>query len=162
MNQARIGVVGFCPPTKYDEQQALRHLVDAFDRAVSDFHDRNIVIVSGVTNVGVLAQAYRLATGRGFETGGVACEKAAKYELFPTTETPIIVGKKWGDESPVFMHGIQSIKDVDPAKVQDYLNHPHYGLDAIIRIGGGPQSFRETAMLRDMGKPIYEFDLPRL
>ena len=162
MNQARIGVVGYCPPTKYDERKALEHLEEAFARVEADFPNRRIVVVSGATNVGVLAQAYKLATERGYETGGVACEKAANYELFPMTEKPLFVGKHWGDESPVFVNGIDAIKDVDPEKVAQYLNHPHYGLDAIVRIGVGPQSIREATAVRAMGKPTYEFDLPKI
>ena len=162
MNMARIGVVGYCPPTKYDERKSLEHLEEAFDRVEADFPDRRIVVVSGATNVGVLAQAYRLATERGYETGGVACKKAADFDLFPMTETPIIVGKNWGAESPVFVNGIDAIKDVDSEKVREYLNHPHYGLDAMVRIGVGPQSIREATMIREMGKPTYEFDLLKL
>lgn len=161
MKQARIGVVGYCPPTKYDEKKALAYLEEAFERVEVNFPNRQIVIVSGATNVGVLAQAYLLATQRGYQTGGVACEKAANFELYPMTEKPIIVGKNWGAESPVFVNGIDAIRDVDPAKIQEYLNHPHYGLDAIVRIGVGPQSIREATMIREMGKPTYEFDLPK-
>jgi len=162
MNQARIGVVGYCPPTKYDEKKAEEQLEKAFDQAESDFPNRRIVIVSGATKVGVLAQAYKQATERGYQTGGVACEKAADFELFPTTERPIIVGKNWGDDSPVFVNGIGAIRDVDPEKVREFLDHPHRGLDAMIRIGVGPQSVSEAAMIREQGKPTYEFDLPKL
>ena len=35
MNQARIGVVGYCPPTKYDEKKALKHLEEAFDKVLN-------------------------------------------------------------------------------------------------------------------------------
>ncbi len=162
MTQARIGVVGYCPPTKYDERKALEQLEEAFDKVEADFSGRNIVIVSGATNVGVLAQAYQLATERGYQTGGVACEKAADFDLFSMTEKPIIVGKNWGAESPIFVNGIDAIRDVDSEKVREYLNHPHYGLDAMVRIGVGPQSIREATMIRDMRKPTYEFDLPKL
>lgn len=162
MAQARIGVVGYCPPTKYDDRKSLEHLEEAFDKVEAEFSGRNIVVVSGATNVGVLAQAYQLATERGYQTSGVACEKAADFDLFPMTEKPIIVGKEWGAESPVFVNGIDAIRNVDPDKVREYMNHPHYGLDAMVRIGVGPQSIREATMIRDMGKPTYEFDLPKL
>ncbi|MFH1400003.1 MAG: hypothetical protein ABIH41_00645 [Nanoarchaeota archaeon] len=162
MNQARIGVAGYCPPTKYDKRMALKYLENAFDKVEVDFSGREIVIVSGATNVGVLAQAYQLATDRGYKTGGVTSEKAAEFELFPMTEKPIIVGKDWGAESPIFINGIDAIKDVDPEKVVEYMNHPHYGLDAIVRIGVGPQSIREANMVRELGRPAYEYDLPKL
>ncbi|MBT4376465.1 hypothetical protein HOD29_03760 [archaeon] len=162
MELARIGVVGYCPPTKYDKEKALKYLEEAFDKVQSDFPNQKVVVVSGATNVGVLSQAYQLATERGYETGGVASEKAAGFDLFPMTETPIIVGKDWGSESSVFIYGINSIKDVDSDKVKEYSNHPHDGLDAMIRIGVGPQSLREATMVQEMGKPTYEYDLPKL
>lgn len=162
MAQVRIGVVGYCPPTKYDEEIALKNLEEAFDKLRVDFPDREVVIVSGATNVGILAQAYALATQRGFKTGGVACEKAVNFELYPMTEQPIIVGANWGAESSVFINGIGAIAQVASDKVEQYKHHPHYGLDAMIRIGVGPQSIRETQMIKGMGKPTYEYDLPRL
>lgn len=162
MKPVRIGVVGYCPPTNYDEEKALRCLEEAFNRIEIDFPKSNILIVSGVTNVGVLAQAYKLATERGFGTGGVACEKATHYDLFSTTERPVIVGQNWGDESTIFINGIKEIAQVDPNKVAQYSDHPHYGLDALIRIGVGPQSMREAEMMTKMGKVTYEFDLPKL
>lgn len=127
-----------------------------------DFPERDFVIVSGVSNVGVPAQAYAAATVLGYRTGGVACEKAAGFEWFPLTEEPIIAGKAWGDESSVFTDGISALERVDPSKVARYAGHPHYGLDAMIRIGMGAQSLRETVRIRDQGKPVYEYDLPRL
>ena len=162
MDMVRIGVVGYCPPTKYDEIKALKLLEDAFDRVQSNFPGKKIVVVSGATNVGVLAQAYQLARERGYETGGVACEKAMDFDLFPMTEKPIIVGKDWGAESLIFVNGIDAIKNVAPEKVAEYLNHPHYGLDAMVRIGVGPQSIIDADMIKAMGKPTYEYDLPKL
>jgi hypothetical protein len=159
MEPARIGVVGYCPPTKYDEKKAQEYLEDAFDNVDVDFFGRDIVIVSGATNVGVLAQAYALATKRGYATGGVACEKAADYELFPLTEEPIIIGKEWGSESPIFVLGTGAIPYVDPEKIKRYAGHPHNGLDAIIRIGMGSQSMAETELMRALGKKTYEYDL---
>jgi len=82
--------------------------------------------------------------------------------LFHTTEKPVIVGKDWGAESPIFLNGVDVIRTVDPDKIAEYLNHPHYGLDAMVRIGVGPQSIKETDMVKAMGKPTYEFDLPKL
>lgn len=162
MNVARIGVVGYCPPTKYDGKRALAFLEEAFDQCERDFSGRKLVIVSGVTNNGVLAQAYALATERGYETGGVACVRAIQFELFPLTEEPILIGHEWGDESLVFVHGISAIKDVDPDKIAKYCFHPHYGLDAMIRVGLGPQSVRETNMIKVLGKPTYELDLEKM
>ena len=58
MTELKLGVVGYCPPTKFDEVKALDYLRDAYDKASSDFPDHEITIVSGLTNVGVLKLAY--------------------------------------------------------------------------------------------------------
>jgi hypothetical protein len=50
---------------------------------------------------------------------------------------------------------------VDKSKVNQYKDHPHYGLDTIVRIGLGPQSLDEAARVRELKKPTYEYDLPR-
>ncbi|MFH1850526.1 MAG: hypothetical protein ABH879_10205 [archaeon] len=135
-------------------------LVRAYDIIEARFSD--ILIMSGLTDVGIPAQAYRLATERGYETGGIACERAREYECYPTTEEPIIIGKYWGAVIPVFVQGVSAIAEVDPDKFQQYFGHPHYGLDAMIRIGGGPQSARETQRTKELGRPAYEFGLPRI
>ncbi|MBI3334262.1 hypothetical protein HYZ97_02145 [Candidatus Pacearchaeota archaeon] len=162
MKQLRVGVVGYCPPSRYDERKAKTYLRDAFARVTLESPDREIVIVSGLTNVGVLAQAYKLATERGYKTAGVACELATSFELFPTTEEPIIVGKRWGDESIIFTRGVAEVAKVDSSKEGQYRGHPHYGLDALIKIGGGNQSAKEAELLREAGKIVFEYDLPRL
>ncbi|MBI4148037.1 hypothetical protein HY490_01990 [Candidatus Woesearchaeota archaeon] len=76
---------------------------------------------------------------RGYRTVGIACAKAKDYELFPVNEK-IIVGDNWGDESPVFLNYI----------------------DVLVRVGGGAQSKRETAETKSRGKPVIEYDLPKL
>ena len=147
----RIGVVGYCPPTKFDEKLALDYIVDAYNRVSADFHGCEITIVSGLTYVGVLKIAYEEAKRRSWKTAGVACKKAQSHLLFPVDETPLIVGEKWGDESDVFINGT-SIPGT----------HHEHGLDAIIRIGVGEQSIKETEFLKSKGKPTYEYDLPRI
>lgn len=140
MNHLRLGVVGYCPPTKFDEKKAIEYLANAFDRVISDFPDYKITMVAGVTNVGVLKLAYIEAKRRGWRTAGVACKKAYDFELFPTDEEPIIIGENWGDESPAFVNSI----------------------DALVRIGMGKQSLNEAYQVREKGKKTYEYDLPIL
>ena len=140
MNKLRLGVVGYCPPTKFDEKKAIEYLCDAFDRVISDFPNHEVTMVAGVTNVGVLKLAYIEAKRRGWRTAGVGCKKAYDFEWFPTDEEPIIIGENWGDESPTFLNSI----------------------DALVRIGIGEQSLDEAAQIMEKGKKTYEYDLPRL
>ncbi|MEK7101193.1 MAG: hypothetical protein AAB921_03790 [Patescibacteria group bacterium] len=134
---ARIGVVGYCPPTKFDENEARRAIIDAYDQLADLYPGQSIAIVSGLTDVGVLAIAYAEAQKRGWMTVGVACERAMEHPLFPVN-VPIVVGEKWGDESPMFV-GM---------------------LDGMIRIGGGKQSIRETEEVKARGLPTLEYDVP--
>ena len=137
--ELRVGVVGYCPPTVFDEDEARRMIRDAYDKIAELFGDREVVIVSGLTNVGVLKIAYEEATRRGWRTAGIACERAQEHELYPVDEK-MIVGKNWGDESPTFVANIQ----------------------AIVRIGVGKQSLRETELVKSRGFPAFEYDLPSM
>jgi hypothetical protein len=135
----RVGVVGYCPPTKFDENKARRMINEAYDEVVICSVPYPVAIVSGLTKVGVLAIAYEEAVKRGWRTVGVACKRAMEHPLFPVDEQ-LVVGDNWGDESPTFV----SI------------------LDAMIRIGTGKQSIRETNAVRTQGLPTFEYDLPVL
>jgi len=139
MSVLNIGVVGYCPPTKFDKVEAQHMIVEAYDQIEQLYTDRPKAIVSGLTNVGVLKIAYEEAVKRGWNTVGIAYQKAEGYELFPVDEK-IIVGQEWGDESPTFLDRI----------------------DLIIRIGMGAQSIAETKETKHRGKPAIEYDLPIL
>src|SRR3989338_8138687 len=122
MKILRLGVVGYCPPTKFDERKALKLLQEAYNQVAKDFPTYEIIVVSGLTNVGTIKLAYEEAKRKGWKTAGVACKKAFNYKnLFQTDEKPVIVGENWGDESESFVNSI----------------------DALIRIGGGSQSLQE-------------------
>ncbi|MBI2129700.1 hypothetical protein HYU07_05680 [Candidatus Woesearchaeota archaeon] len=150
MNKLRLGVAGYCPPTRFDEKKALDCIIDAYNLIIQDFPNHEITVVAGVTNVGVLKLAYEEAKRRGWKTAGVGCKKAYDFEWFPTDEQPIIVGENWGDESQAFVHG---------TKIP---HHPHEnGLDALVRIGGGAQSLREIDQMKAMGKSTYEYELEK-
>lgn len=135
----RIGVVGYCPPSRFDEGKALGYLRYAFDNIQSKYPKRPKVVVSGLTNVGVLKLAYEEAKRRRWKTAGVACKKAYEFKnnWFPVDENPIIVGEEWGEESPTFLETI----------------------DMIVRVGGGKQSRRECAETKSMDKEVYEYEL---
>jgi len=131
-----LGVVGYCPPSRYMEDEARRMVNEGFDQVATKHPDEEINVVSGLTHVGVLGIAYEEAQKRGWKTTGIACKKAEDYPLFPVDEKQI-VGKNWGDESETFIDSI----------------------DGILRVGGGPQSKREVAMVEEKGGEVIEFEL---
>ena len=135
----RVGLVGYCPPSKFDEDEARRMINEAYDQISERFAYKDIALVSGLTNVGVLKIGYEEAVKRGWSTIGVACERAMEHPLFPVT-SKIVIGENWGDESPLFV-GM---------------------LDAMIRVGGGKQSITETEQVRERDLPVYEYELPVL
>ena len=137
--QLRIGVVGYCPPTKFDENEALRMLRKAYDLIETEFPDTSKTVVSGLTAVGVLKIAYEEAIRRGWRTEGIACKRAEEHPFFPVDEKKI-VGENWGDESQEFLSA----------------------LDCMVRIGVGKQSIEECATIRERELPTYEYDLQPL
>lgn len=136
MGELRIGVVGYSAQ-KFDEAEARRMIIEAYDTFDARYLDKSKVVVSGLTDLGIPALAYREAVRRGWRTVGIACSKAANYDCFSVDER-IIVGNNWGDESPTFLDSI----------------------DVLVRVGGGNQSMNETAEMRTRSKPIIEYDLP--
>lgn len=136
MKEIRIGVVGYCPPTKFDEVKARLMIFNAFNQVNNLYPCASKSVVSGLTNVGVLKIAYEEAKKREWKTAGIACKKAENYELFPVDEK-IIIGENWGDESQTFLDNI----------------------DIIIRIGTGKQSITETEEAKRLGKIAIEYNL---
>ena len=139
MENFHIGVVGYCPPTRFNVREAAFMARSAFDTIEIEFPDVPKIVVSGLTDVGVLAIAYAEARKRGWKTMGIACMRAFEHPLFPV-DKKIIVGATWGDESPRFL-----------AK-----------LDCMVRIGMGKQAVAECAIIAARGLPTYEFDLPAI
>ena len=137
MSTLKIGVVGYCPPTQFDEHKANELLLDALQAVQADHPDaRDFWIVSGLCDVGVPALAYRAASVRGWKTSGIACAKAVEYECFDVDDRKI-VGENWGDESETFLEEI----------------------DVIVRIGGGQQSHAEVKAFVETGGRAYEYEL---
>ena len=135
MNEIKIGVTGYADQ-KFDASEAVKILRETYDLIDGRYPGKSKTIVSGLTNIGVPALAYREAVLRGWRTVGIACSKAKDYDCFPVDEE-IIVGQEWGDESPTFIKSV----------------------DVFIRIGGGEQAIGETAEFRKSGRPVFEYDL---
>ena len=115
----RIGIVGYSGQ-KFDTDKATAILKDALSlRAI---HHPNSVVVTGYTDLGIPAIAYREGVKLGMGTVGIACKKAFENPLFPCDEV-VIVGEDWGDESDTFLASI----------------------DEMIKVGGGRQSEFEFA-----------------
>lgn len=138
MSEIKIGVVGYSAQ-KFDESEAVRMLREAYDLIDRQYSGKSKAVVSGLTDLGIPALAYREAVSRGWRTVGIACSKAKDYTCFPVDEE-IIVGSEWGEESQTFLKS----------------------LDVLVRVGGGKQSIRETAEFRESGRPVFEYYLQAL
>lgn len=134
-----VGVVGYSQQ-KFDENEASLILEDAFDSIeeeyISNGEFEHIVVVSGLTNMGIPSVAYQVAEDNGYETIGVAPDAARELELYDVDEI-YWVGEQFGDESQVFIDMI----------------------DVIIRVGGGEQSLKEVEMAEEEDISVIEYDL---
>lgn len=139
ISELRIGVVGYCPPTKFNSELAREYIRNSYNLLEMDFPNIPKKVVSGLTNVGIIAIAYSEAINRNWRTMGVACSKANDYPCFPVDEK-IIIGGNWGDESKTFLDNI----------------------DILVRVGGGKQAHMETRNAIEMQKKVLEYDLPTL
>ena len=134
----RIGVVGYSG--KKFNQIVAKALMEIVLDLVEEYHkDKEYMLVSGLTDLGIPAIAYRSAKKRKWKTMGIACEKAEEYDLYPVDEK-IIEGKDWGDESVTFLDNI----------------------DVLVRIGGGEQSMDEVEKAKKKNITVYEYDLPEI
>jgi hypothetical protein len=141
MNSLNVGLVGYCPPTKYDEAEAARLVEEALDAVVREYPDvEEFTLVAGLTDMGVQALAYRSAKKRGWMTVGIACTKAEKYGWFDVDEYTIVPGDRWGVESETFLKEC----------------------DVLVRIGGGEQSHREAKLFAERGGKVYAYELAAL
>lgn len=138
-NKLYVGVVGYSNQD-FDETEATIILEEAFDDIETEYVDNgdfeSIVVVSGLTNIGIPSIAYQVADERGYETVGVAPDEASEYELYDVDEI-YWVGETFGDESQAFIDMI----------------------DVIIRVGGGEQSKREVEMAEEDDLSVIEYDL---
>ena len=130
-----IGIIGYSAQ-KFDEHEATQ-ILDALLQPYYGLSD--VTIISGLTDLGIPAIAYRLAANNGLTTGGIACAKATHYDCFPCDWVNII-GDDWGYESKSFLNI----------------------LDLLIRVGGGKQSLAEVNLAKAIGIPVIERELPTL
>lgn len=145
MSTLKVGLVGYCPPTKFDSVRAKELVEQALDRVQRDHPAVNqFVLVSGLANVGIPAIGYAIAQGRpNWETMGIACEEVNGFEWFPVSiEPPIIVGRDWGDESQRFLQECDG--------------------GVLVRVGGGTQSHEEAGQFARNGGTVYAYELPVL
>ena len=112
MEELKIGVVGYSAQ-KFNEGEAQRMISEAYDTINSQSNGKQKTIVSGLTDLGIPAVAYREAVKRGWKTIGVACSKAEEYDCFPVNERQII-GNEWGDESETFLNQLEILVRVSP------------------------------------------------
>lgn len=126
-----IGVVGYSAQD-FDEELAKDALADAYD-GIETETDSTPVVVSGLTDLGIPALAYREAATREWKTVGVACAKASDFDCYPVDEREI-VGEDWGDESDRFLSRI----------------------DVLVRVGGGEQAHAEMAEARERGITVRD------
>lgn len=108
--------------------------------AISSSVLSNFAICSGLTNLGIPALAYEWAADHNLFTIGVACAKAQEHPCYPVNET-FIAGENWGDESALFLAMI----------------------DALVQVGGGPQSQAEAEAFQATfpNKPFVYLPLTR-
>ena len=129
----RIGVVGYSA-AKFNVGLAEKYL----RQALSPFSDGSeIELISGLTDIGIPALAYRIADEYGWKTMGIACVKATECQCY-LVDRRQIVGDEWGDESRTFLSQI----------------------DILVRVGGGKQSISEEAEARKLNIQVISYELP--
>ena len=130
-----VGVVGYSK-SNFDHSEAEKLIKKAFDEIENKYPDKQKNCVSGWTNQGVPAIDYAEAVKWGWK-----CNIADDHEWLEGEqwgdESKNIEGEQWGDESKKFL----SL------------------LDAIIRVGGGKQSFDEVESAKEKNLPVFEFEL---
>ncbi len=126
----KYGIVGFSR-NQFDKTSAYKILAELFSSVKAKHSDKEVEIVSGYTNSGVPKIAYELADKFGFTTVGFSAKQALNVRsgVYPVQKV-ILKGDRFGDES------------------EDFVKY----IDGLIRIGGGPQSRRETEMFKRLHK----------
>lgn len=132
-DKIRIGIVGYC--SKYFDKKDAKAKIEKIIKKIAK-NKLRISIVSGLTNIGIMAIAYKIADENNYETVGYACKKALEMELF-NVDKKHIIGDRWGDES------------------EDFINN----IDVLIKAGGGEQSEKELEMAKKLGIETYECDV---
>lgn len=132
-----IGFVGFSDEDCFIKKDAKKIIEKIFDEIDKEFTGY-VNIISGATNMGIPKLVYEEAKNRGHKLIGVMCKKGYEYEIF-NVDKLIVKGEKWGDESETFLNMI----------------------DRLYRIGGGPQSLKETKLAKKKGINVIEYNLKK-
>ncbi|AEO93604.1 gp345 [Bacillus phage G] len=125
-----IGFIGYSS-AQFDEEKA-KEIVEEIFKSLN----KNDVIVSGATNLGIPKLVYKKANELGMKTVGVMCEEGRSEELADLDEL-IVEGENWGDESEKFLSMIS----------------------VLYKIGGGKQSTVEFKKANEMGIKTFEYEL---
>jgi predicted Rossmann-fold nucleotide-binding protein len=125
-----IGVIGYSNQD-FNSEKAKEHIRKALNKIENKYNSNNYCIISGYTDLGIPALAYREANKRDYKTVGIACSKAKQYETYPV-DRKYIIGSDWSDESQKFLEEI----------------------DCLIQIGGGEQSKDELEKAKKLNIPI--------
>ncbi|MCK5017277.1 MAG: hypothetical protein KAS32_09400 [Candidatus Peribacteraceae bacterium] len=139
-----VGISGYSAQ-KFDEAEARELIEEALDDIENEYIEsgdyEEIVIVSGLTNMGVPKIAYEVADNRSYGTVGIAPEQVNEeaMELYPVDEI-IIEGETFGDES------------------EEYIDI----IDVLVTIGGGAQTMTEIEMAEADELSVLEYDLESL
>lgn len=128
------GVVGFSGSWKRnprpDAEAITARVLERLFRDASA-GDAPVWCVSGATDFGVPAIAYRVAGDLGLCRVGITAEQAFRYPLAELDRLTVI-GERFGDESEAFVRAC----------------------NVVWMIGGGPQSEREVRLAHRLGKPV--------
>ena len=139
-----VGISGYSAQ-KFDVIEARELIEEALDDIENEYIEsgdyEEIVVVSGLTNMGIHKIAYEVADNRGYNTIGIAPEEVNEeaMELYPVDEI-IIEGKTFGDES------------------EEYIDI----IDVLVTIGGGAQTMTEIEMAEGDDLSVIEYDLDSL
>lgn len=136
MTDIKIGVIGYSMQ-EFNKKKAIEYIKTAFDFIEKQYSDVTKTVISGLTDLGIPALAYREAKRRNWRVEGIAYTKALDY-IWYSVSNVTSVGSNWSDESETFLNAI----------------------NILVRIGGGKQSMREVEMAKKMrGIDIIEYDL---
>ncbi len=135
----RVGVVGYTAE-KFDKIKAWELLKEGFEKIQSENNTNKLMVISGLTDLGIPSLAYYIARQNDWNIGGIAPEKALESRWFPMSndgDELVLSGEDYGEETPKFLDSI----------------------DVLLRIGGGVQALYETQLATKRGMKIYEYDL---
>lgn len=132
----KIGIVGYSNPNKFNYNEGYNLVKKTFEILNNNFED--IIIVSGLSDVGIPGIAYHLAKEFNWLTVGIAPYEVYNHQLFPV-DKKVIVGNFFGDESDFFLKKI----------------------DMLLAFGGGEQTKKELEKFKNLypNKFCHEFKL---